>query len=316
LGINSTDAVKITRRYVGSDTSFTRGDWIFEKPFGGDTLNVSTYLNDTVIVGGGIVTQDFKGLCVGDVNGSNYPLPGAKAPFTSKIKLENNGSVKINSGESFDIPLISVGNYNVGAISMILNFPANLAKITGVKCSDNSNLVYHVRGNELRIGWFEDEKPMNLKNEETLIIISGRTTNDFKTGDIINFNLKKDKLCEFADETGEPLENVVLKTFSVEHSKVINSENSKSVLNNRLFLSPNPAENNVNIKYQISQDGFVTISLFNILGEKIADVVNKTVLKGIYDSDLKLTGINSGVYTFKMILGGKIVATERLVVAK
>ena len=161
-----------------------------------------------------------------------------------------------------------------------------------------------------------NEKPMNLKNEETVLIISGRTTNNFKAGDIINFNLKKDKLCEFADETGEPLENVVLKTFSVEHSKENNSDNPKSLLNNRLFLSPNPAENNVNIKYQVSQDGFVTISVFNILGEKLADVVNKPVLKGIYDSDLKLTVINPGVYTFKMILDGKIVATERLVVAR
>ena len=55
-----------------------RGDWVFEKPVGGDTVNVSVYMNDTVIVNGNNVTQNFKALCVGDVNGSNYPLPGAK----------------------------------------------------------------------------------------------------------------------------------------------------------------------------------------------------------------------------------------------
>ena len=66
-GINVTDAVQITRRFVGSIASFNRGDWLFEKPFGGDTINVSTYLNDTVIVNGTNVNQNFKGRCVGDV---------------------------------------------------------------------------------------------------------------------------------------------------------------------------------------------------------------------------------------------------------
>ena len=78
MGINTTDAVKITRRFVGSDTSFTRGDWVFEKPYGGDTLNVSVGLNDTIFVNGNNVTQNYLGLCVGDVNGSNFPLRRCK----------------------------------------------------------------------------------------------------------------------------------------------------------------------------------------------------------------------------------------------
>jgi hypothetical protein len=68
LGINSTDAIKITRRFVGSDTSFTSSDWVFEKPFGGDTINVSTNLNNGIMVNGANVSQNFKGRCVGDVN--------------------------------------------------------------------------------------------------------------------------------------------------------------------------------------------------------------------------------------------------------
>ena len=71
--INTTDAVKITRRFVGSDTSFTRGDWDFENPVGGDTLNVSTYMNDTIVVNGQAVTLSLKGICIGDVNGSYAP---------------------------------------------------------------------------------------------------------------------------------------------------------------------------------------------------------------------------------------------------
>jgi len=46
-------------------------------PFGGDTLDVSTTLNDTIIVNGSNLIQNFKGICAGDVNGSNIPNTGA-----------------------------------------------------------------------------------------------------------------------------------------------------------------------------------------------------------------------------------------------
>ena len=122
-GINTTDAVKITRRFVGSDTSFTRGDWVFEKPFGGDTINVSVYFNDTVIVNGNNITQNFKGLCEGDVNASNSPLQGTKSLSAPKIRLNHTDINKLNSNESFALPIIATSDINISAISLILKFP-------------------------------------------------------------------------------------------------------------------------------------------------------------------------------------------------
>ena len=67
--INATDAVKIKRRFAGLDNSFAAGDWTFAKPLvGGNTV---TLLNSDL-------SQNFYGLCVGDVNGSYVPLPGMK----------------------------------------------------------------------------------------------------------------------------------------------------------------------------------------------------------------------------------------------
>ena len=40
--IDATDQLKIRRRFAGTDNSFARGNWVFEKPTGGDTINVST----------------------------------------------------------------------------------------------------------------------------------------------------------------------------------------------------------------------------------------------------------------------------------
>ena len=59
-GTNATDALLIKLRYVGIVNSFARGDWLFRKVSGGDTLNLGTYS----------IIRKFYGLCVGDVNGS------------------------------------------------------------------------------------------------------------------------------------------------------------------------------------------------------------------------------------------------------
>ena len=83
-----------------------------------------------------------------------------------------------------------------------------------------------------------------------------------------------------------------------------------------MFVYPNPANEIVNIKYKISNPGIVRISMYNLLGEKIMDIVNKTVLEGKYESGLNLESISPGMYTFKMVLDGKTVIVKRLVVTK
>ncbi len=65
--INGTDALKIKRRFIGLDSSFTRGNWTFEKLTGGNAI----------VVSGTNVTQNFYALCVGDVNGNYVPEPSA-----------------------------------------------------------------------------------------------------------------------------------------------------------------------------------------------------------------------------------------------
>ena len=56
---NSTDALNIRKRLASLISSFPIPDWVFDTP--------------TVIVNGANVVQNMKGLCTGDVNGSNVP---------------------------------------------------------------------------------------------------------------------------------------------------------------------------------------------------------------------------------------------------
>jgi hypothetical protein len=312
------------RRFVGSDTSFTRGDWVFEKPIEGDTLNVSVNLNDTVIVNCSNVIQNFKGLCVGDVNGSNLPGTGEKG--SNKIVLNYNKIMTENSNQYFEIPIRVTSDLKLGAVSLIMKYPEELVSIINVQSplingenslvADGNNLVYNISGDELSIGWYDNTGAINAKNNDTLIIINVKTTKNFKPGGIIRFSIVNNPLCEIADESGNPVNNVILKTLEIRHSYNQNIEEIERVINNDLFIFPNPSETMVNIRYNIANDGLVKISLFNVLGEKVVDVVNKTGLKGTYNLELNLSTMQSGVYMCKMVLADKSVIVKRLIISE
>jgi hypothetical protein len=57
---NSLDALLVLKRFSGMISTFPAGDWVFEQ-------------KTVTITGGTAVTADLKGICVGDVNGSNVP---------------------------------------------------------------------------------------------------------------------------------------------------------------------------------------------------------------------------------------------------
>ena len=135
--INAIDEDLIKRRFTGQDTSFVRGDWIFEKPIGGDTISVSTGLNDTVVINGSDVTQHFKGLCVGDVNESYLPPIGAKNE--EKVLLNYITNAQIDSNEEFILPIILSENLTFRAFSLIFTYSNQLMKIDTVKFNSYYN---------------------------------------------------------------------------------------------------------------------------------------------------------------------------------
>jgi hypothetical protein len=176
------------------------------------------------------------------------------------------------------------------------------------------DLFYKIVGDELRIGWFTNEGSVHIKAGEQVFVIRGSTTINFKEGDVIQFRVKDDALCEFADENGEPIENVTLSTYSIKFSKENQSLNSIS--NNEITIIPNPAKEFVNIKYRVFNSCFIKISLYNLIGEKITDIVNQFQLSGKYNSVLNLASIQPGVYICKMFVDGLSINVKKVIITK
>ncbi|MGE5436855.1 MAG: T9SS type A sorting domain-containing protein [Syntrophothermus sp.] len=63
---------------------------------------------------------------------------------------------------------------------------------------------------------------------------------------------------------------------------------------------PNPFNPSTNICYQIPEDGYITIKLFNLIGEEIKTILSDYKKSGIYNIELNADNLSSGVYIYKL----------------
>jgi len=78
---------------------------------------------------------------------------------------------------------------------------------------------------------------------------------------------------------------------------------------------PNPFNPTTRIKYSVPVDGFVNIAVYNVLGEKIADLVNSIQKAGNYELTFNATKFASGVYLYRME-SGNFVSIKKMMILK
>ncbi|NPV10918.1 MAG: T9SS type A sorting domain-containing protein [Ignavibacteria bacterium] len=69
------------------------------------------------------------------------------------------------------------------------------------------------------------------------------------------------------------------------------------------------------MEFQIAQDGFVNIALYDLMGQKIKDIVNDFRKAGKYLIQLNASDLSSGVYFYKMNVNN-FSQTRKLIVIK
>lgn len=66
---------------------------------------------------------------------------------------------------------------------------------------------------------------------------------------------------------------------------------------------PNPFNPTTNIKFDIPEASFVNVSIFNILGEKVAEIVNEYLIAGSYKLSFGAEKLSAGIYLYKITAG-------------
>jgi hypothetical protein len=79
---------------------------------------------------------------------------------------------------------------------------------------------------------------------------------------------------------------------------------------------PNPFNPSTIIKYQIPQNSFVSLKVYNSLGQEAATLVNGMVNAGSYEVQLNASNLSSGVYYYVIKAGDNFVQTKKMILMK
>ncbi len=78
---------------------------------------------------------------------------------------------------------------------------------------------------------------------------------------------------------------------------------------------PNPFNPSTMIKYSIPEDGNVKLSVYNMLGEEVASIVNTTQKAGRYEVNFDASQLSSGVYVYR-IEAANFTSSKKLMLTK
>lgn len=290
--ITGADASEIQSRFVSNSvTSYSSNqDWTF------DLQSISLLGNRS--------NEVIRGIAMGDVNGSLHN----SNPITNTMA---DTFITVNNGDRILLPIRLKQTENIGAMSLVANFPSNAMTIHDVMLGDNTSIMNDVDGDELRAAW-TGLNFQNIATDDVLVYIDA-TINDVAGYDASPLSFSQET--ELADSTAEVISQV---TLSVPTMFVTNTNNvAAAAIGLRNF--PNPFSNQMTIEYDLSATSDVSIQVFNAVGQEITQLVNETQQEGkqraIWNADTYAGGIY--FYTITITEGSQShKATKQVVLIK
>jgi hypothetical protein len=78
---------------------------------------------------------------------------------------------------------------------------------------------------------------------------------------------------------------------------------------------PNPFNPSTSIRFEIPENAFVNISVYNAIGEKVSTILNEQMEKGVYTRSFDGSNLSSGIYIYQLT-SGSIVLTQKMLMIK
>ncbi|MCG6914146.1 T9SS type A sorting domain-containing protein, partial [bacterium BMS3Abin03] len=78
---------------------------------------------------------------------------------------------------------------------------------------------------------------------------------------------------------------------------------------------PNPFNASTKIKFSIPTNGWVSLKVYNIVGEMVDNLIDKYMAQGTYEVDFSPDGLESGVFFYTLITK-EFTSTKKLILLK
>ena len=206
-------------------------------------------------------------------------------------------------------------------------------KITGSSIPENRCMVFDIEQKK----WILKENIQRFRtspgifqiNNKTLILIGGDTPetwgvydlNSFETTNLVNFNyqliinkynaiqLKNNNILIAGGEEWWYSHDLLViepskRSFIFDITTGIIKESIKISNDFVLYQNyPNPFNPSTLLSYQIPENNYVNLTVYNSLGQTVAELVNEYQSKGKYSVEFDASNLSSGIYFYKIKAG-------------
>lgn len=79
---------------------------------------------------------------------------------------------------------------------------------------------------------------------------------------------------------------------------------------------PNPFNPTTTIKFYLKQGGKVKLNVYNMIGQKVAELINQELPSGFHKIKFNASNLASGVYIYRLNVGNKFTSVKKMILAK
>jgi len=197
----------------------------------------------------------------------------------------------------------AIDNFQVWASDPV---PVELTSFTGSIKEKGVELNWST-ATELNNQGFEIEKKVNGQFQKIGYVPGFGTTTEIK-----NYSYLDTKF-----ETGKNIYRLKQIDFGgvFEYSNEVDVEVNVPLEFSLEQNFPNPFNPTTTIKYSIADEGFVNLTVFNLLGEKVATLISKNMKPGRYTVDFDANNLSTGIYVYRLD-SGKNTSIKKMILMK
>jgi hypothetical protein len=279
---------------LGNPSPAFTSDWTFwnvDEMIGANP-GAGGYPQITVTGAAATMTNNMYALVTGDFNRSYTPT--SKASASETLTLNYGENIEIGAAE-FELPLYAGMDMNVGAISLILNVPADMLEVQDVYLGNNPNasMLWSVVGDELRISW-QSLDAISLQKGEAMLTL--KLSLLAPAGDEgIRLSLVDDPLNELADDSYNVINDAML-VVNIVHTTYMGTNEPGAAGQLTFAANPNPFRQTTNFVYSLPASGQLNLEIYDMLGNKVKTLVNESQLAGEHQLAFNANTLKPGIY--------------------
>jgi alpha-tubulin suppressor-like RCC1 family protein len=213
------------------------------------------------------------------------------------------GQVGINTIVNQATPTQVLG---VGGTGFLV-LPVELTSFTSSIKSSGVNLQW-ITATEINNSGFDVERAVDNVNFEKIGFVKGsgnsNSPNQYSFIDKNNLSGNIKYRLKQIDNNG-----------TYRYSQVIEVNKLNEPTSYKLGNYPNPFNPSTIIRFELPENTFVNITVYNMLGKRVATLINQKMEKGIHEINFNPQGLATGIYVYQMNAGSKVI-TQKMTLLK